>query len=233
MLLETIWWNYFDTIHNIQSPLYFFQFYFFGFERSWISTNLYDFLQLCTYYMRVVCITNVKTCNVFDNDPMKMFPKQKTRMKVKIKFKILKYCNFYQVNCNLWWNIFCDEFLNIWACKYFFSLLVICIYLRCYTTNGFHLTLLCKTKWLKNLIDQKNKDVLFFSMLFLCIYLLIKILYWHVGRCTNGWTNMSHNQNPYLFKIMVRFWKLQVVYTSLHHYYISQTIYYSKRCILL
>jgi hypothetical protein len=57
MVLETIWWNYFDTIHNIQSPLYFFQFVFFlGFERSWISTNLYNFLQLCRYYMRVVCI---------------------------------------------------------------------------------------------------------------------------------------------------------------------------------
>jgi hypothetical protein len=160
--------------------------------------------------------TNVKTCNVFDNDPMKMYPKHKTRMKVNIKLKISKLCNFYQVVCNLQWSIFCDEFLNILACTYFFSLLVICIYLRCYTTNDFHLTLLCKTKWLKKLMDQKNKDVLFFSMFFLSIYFLIKSLYWHVGRCRNGWTNLPQNQNPYSLKILVKFWKLQVVYTSLH-----------------
>jgi hypothetical protein len=34
--------------------------------------------------------TNVKTCNVFDNDPMEMCPKHKTRMKVNHKIKDIK-----------------------------------------------------------------------------------------------------------------------------------------------
>ncbi len=34
--------------------------------------------------------TNMKTCNLFDNDPMKMCPKDKTRMKVNHKIKDIK-----------------------------------------------------------------------------------------------------------------------------------------------
>jgi len=86
--MEKCFWKQFDGIILILFIIFnllfiSFNSFFFGFERSWISTNLYDFLQLCRYYTRVVCITNVKTCNVFDNDPMKMFPKQKKEWKSK------------------------------------------------------------------------------------------------------------------------------------------------------
>jgi len=141
-------------------------------------------------------------------------------MKFKIKLKISKFCNFYRVDCNLWWSIFCDEFFDIWACTYFFSLLVIFIYLRCYTKNDFHLTLLCKIKWLKKLMDQKNKDVLFFSMLFLCIHLLIKIY-------IDMWVGAQMGEPichitiiPIYLKSI--FWKLQVDYTNfLHIFFMS------------
>jgi len=33
---------------------------------------------------------------------------------------------------------------------------------------------LCEKKWLKELMDQKKKDVLFFSMFFLCFFLGLK-----------------------------------------------------------
>jgi len=36
------------------------------------------------------------------------------------------------------------------------------------------------------------------------------------GRCMNGWTNLPHNQSSYLLKILVKLWKLQLVYINLY-----------------
>ncbi len=35
----------------------------------------------------------------------------------------------------------------------------------------------------------------------------------------NGWTNLSQNQSPYILKILIRFWKLQLVYIDFLHYF--------------
>jgi hypothetical protein len=39
------------------------------------------------------------------------------------------------------------------------------------------------------------------------------------GLCMNEWTNLPHNQNPYLFKILVKIWKLQLVYIDFFHFF--------------
>jgi hypothetical protein len=39
------------------------------------------------------------------------------------------------------------------------------------------------------------------------------------GLCANGWINLPQNQSPYLFKIMVKIWKLQLIYISLHVFF--------------
>ncbi len=44
--------------------------------------------------------TNVKACNEFGNDPMKMCYEHKTRMKVDHRIEYIKLC-FYQVDCDL------------------------------------------------------------------------------------------------------------------------------------
>jgi hypothetical protein len=57
--------------------------------------NLCDFLQLCKYNVKVVCIKGrspnknyMKACSEFGiNDPMKMYSKLKTRMKFDYKNK--------------------------------------------------------------------------------------------------------------------------------------------------
>jgi hypothetical protein len=59
------------------------------------NRNLCDFLQLCKYNAKVVCIKGrspnknyVKACSEFGiNDPMKMYSKFKTRMKIDYKNK--------------------------------------------------------------------------------------------------------------------------------------------------
>jgi hypothetical protein len=53
--------------------------------------------------------TNVKACNKFGNDPMKMCFEHKTRMKVDCKINVIRLC-FYCVDCDLSWSIFCHEF---------------------------------------------------------------------------------------------------------------------------
>ncbi len=45
--------------------------------------------------------TNVKACNEFGNDPMKMCYEQETRMKVDHRIEYIKIV-FYQVDCDLW-----------------------------------------------------------------------------------------------------------------------------------
>jgi len=48
----------------------------------------------------------------------------------------------------------------------------------CYTTNYVHFIIcaLCEKKQLKKLVDQKKKDVLFSSMFFLYIHIIIKLV---------------------------------------------------------
>jgi hypothetical protein len=35
----------------------------------------------------------------------------------------------------------------------------------------------------------------------------------------NGWTNLLHNQSPYILKILIKNWKLQPIYIDLLHYF--------------
>jgi len=37
------------------------------------------------------------------------------------------------------------------------------------------------------------------------------------GRCVKGWANLPQIQNPYLFKILIKNWKLQLVYIEFLH----------------
>jgi len=65
--------------------------------------NLCDFLQLCKYYVGIICRKgqegqNVKAHYELGNDPLKfMCFKQRTRMKVDDRIEILKLC-FFHIN---------------------------------------------------------------------------------------------------------------------------------------
>jgi len=80
-------------------------------------------LQLCTYYVKIICKEriNVKSCNEFSNDPMKMFFEHKKRMKVH---QIIKYVKivFSSWSCDFWWSIFCHEFSTFGHAHFFFLL---------------------------------------------------------------------------------------------------------------
>ncbi len=89
----------------------------------------------------------------------------------------LKYYNsvelcFFHINCGFSWNIFCHKLPMFGHTHIFFSFIVICIHLRCYITNGFHFIMyaLGEKKQLKYLVNQKKKDMMFFSMFFLCFF---------------------------------------------------------------
>jgi hypothetical protein len=53
------------------------------------------------------------------------------------------------------------------------SFVVVCIHIKCYITNDVHFIMcaLCEKKWLKKLVDQKRKNVLFSSMFFYNFFL--------------------------------------------------------------
>jgi hypothetical protein len=52
---------------------------------------------------------NVKACNEFDINPMKMWFEHKTIMKIDHRIKILELC-FYQVNCVMMEQFFVMSF---------------------------------------------------------------------------------------------------------------------------
>jgi len=54
----------------------------------------------------------------------------------------------------------------------FFFFIVICIHLRCYIIRDVHLIMcaLCDKKRLKDLVNQKRKDLIFSLMFFLCYF---------------------------------------------------------------
>jgi len=59
------------------------------------------------------------------------------------------------------------SFLCLGMHIYFFSLIVVCIHLRCYTSDVYIIIyVLCKTKQLKELVNQKRKNIIFSSMFF-------------------------------------------------------------------
>jgi hypothetical protein len=72
--------------------------------------------------------------------------------------------------------------LYIWTCTIFFSFIVVCTYLKCYTTNDIHLNMcaLCEKKQLKEWMDQEKKNVLFSSMVFLCFFFWVKRIFWYL-----------------------------------------------------
>ncbi len=49
----------------------------------------------------------------------------------------------------------------VWACTHFFSFIVIYTHLRCYITS-------VERKTLKDLVNQKKKDVIFSLMFYFC-----------------------------------------------------------------
>jgi hypothetical protein len=90
----------------------------------------------------------VKAYNEFNNDPIKMCPKHKTKVKVDLKLKILKLC-FYQVYYDLWWIFFFHElFFNVWACAYF-------LFPHC----GLHSLIVLHNKWCSLHLIMWNKMI--------------------------------------------------------------------------
>jgi hypothetical protein len=73
---------------------------------------------------------------------------------------------YFNISCH--WHTNMKWVFYVWAWTYFFSFIMICTYLRCYTPSDVHLIMhaLCEKKQLKELMDQKSEDVLFSSMFF-------------------------------------------------------------------
>jgi hypothetical protein len=110
------------------------------------------------------------------NDPTKiMCFEHKTRMKVDHKIKILKLCiiEFFTNKFVIFYETFLSQILYVWACMHFLFFIVACTRLKCYITNDVHFIMcaLCEKKKLKDLVNQKRKDVIFSSMFFLYISL--------------------------------------------------------------
>jgi hypothetical protein len=110
---------------------------------------------------------------------MKMCFKHKTRIRVDHKIKDIGI----MVNCDFWqFCDFCCEFSMFKHGHVFVSFIVICIQLKCCTTSDVHLIMcaLCENKQLKELIDQKKKDVFFYSVFFLCFFVNSEFILIHV-----------------------------------------------------
>jgi hypothetical protein len=117
---------------------------------------------------------NVKTHYEFGSDSMKMCFEHKTRMKVDYRIKNINFFIFIISIVILLWSIFHSEFFYVWACTFFFSFIVICIHLKCYTTSDVQFIM-----WKEKLVNQKRKDVLFdvFLMYFL-FWLIFFLIIW-------------------------------------------------------
>jgi hypothetical protein len=140
----------------------------------------------------------------FGNDPMKCVSNTKQKWRSIIELQILKLYKIMFLSHRLWFlvEIFLSWIFYVWRCTILFSFIMIFTYLRCYITNDVDLVIcaLCEKEWLKTLMDQKRKDILFSSMFFLCIF-LVKI-YFHMH-----------------FDHLIKF-------CESYHYYIAQVIWY-------
>jgi hypothetical protein len=96
--------------------------------------------------------TNVKACNEFDNDPMKMCFEHKTIMKVEHTIQNIDNIIFIKYIVN-----YDKTFKNIyvWACAYFsFLHCDLHSFKSCFTTNDVHLITSKQLKQLKKKFDQ-------------------------------------------------------------------------------
>ncbi len=117
--------------------------------------NLSDSLQLCEYYVGVKC-TNGKReqmwkhvmCLTMIQWECVSNIKQEWRFKIKIKNIIIVS------NCVLITFLIEDFLLGIfcvWTCTFYFSFIVACTHLKCYTISNVHIIMcaLCEKNWLK------------------------------------------------------------------------------------
>jgi hypothetical protein len=131
-----------------------------------------DFLQLCKYYVRIIC-TKGKKDHVWKHVMIwkwsygNVFLTQ-IIMKVDHRFKILK-------SHTLWflWSVFCHVFPMFGHGHIFFFFIVVCIHWTCHTTSVVHLIMhaFSEKKWLKKFWLKKKGEILFSLTFFLCIFL--------------------------------------------------------------
>ncbi len=132
-------------------------------------------MQICKYYVRVVCIKSKREqmlwhIREFGNNLMKMCFDIEQKWKLIVEIQKLKPC-LYQVDCNIWWNIFCHEFFMFGLTHIFFSLIVICNHFKSFTPNDVPLILMCEMKHLKKLMNHKRKECIILLNVFLCIFI--------------------------------------------------------------
>ncbi len=128
---------------------------------------------------------------------------------MSIELKTLKWCIIVFLSLRFFLRkFFYHEFYTFKHAHIFFSFIVVCIHLKCYTTNDVHFIIdaLCEKRNLQKIVDQKKKDVLFFSIFFLCIF----------GFCLKTYFDICFDN---LINIYV--W---------HHYHITQVIWYQLTC---
>jgi hypothetical protein len=121
-------------------------------------------------------------------------------MKIDDRIMMLKLCKivYFSHHCD---GTFCHEFFMFGHAHIFFFFIVVCIHLTCYTTSDVHLIIyvLYEKKQLKISVKQRMKVIIFSSMFFLCIFLVI------------------------IYFDMI-FYNLIKIYAS-HHSYITQAIW--------
>jgi hypothetical protein len=97
---------------------------------------------------------------------MKMYFKHKTRIKVDHRIKDI-------IDCDFLWSIFCHEFY-IFGYEHFFSFIVVCTHLKCYTISDVHLIMcaFCEKKIDK--ISELNDKKMYYS--FQCSFSIFSFL---------------------------------------------------------
>jgi hypothetical protein len=96
----------------------------------------------------------------------------KQQWNLTVKLKILNYAFIKEI-------VIYDgayEFSMFGHAHFFLSLIVLCTHLRCYTTSDVYIVMyiLCKTKQLKELMNQKRKNIIFSSIYVLTFFLAKK-----------------------------------------------------------
>jgi len=119
----------------------------------------------------------------FDNDPIKImcFEHKRRRLIVELRYQnCVKLCFSHIIVIFYIWNIFCYSFYIFEHAHFHLFFIVICIHLRCYIISDVHpiMCALCDKKWLKDLVDKKRKDLIFFLMIFFKFLFLIFFNNW-------------------------------------------------------
>jgi len=122
---------------------------------------LCDNLQLCKYYVEVI-YTKGKKYQMWKHVmnlimiQWKCVSNTKQEWKLTIKIKILEFCDFFNhINYGFWWDIFVMSFFHI---HNFFSFIMVCTHLKCYTTSDVYIIMWKKT--IEKFNGPKNKTCL-------------------------------------------------------------------------